>query len=149
MASGSVAADSYGFDFVLNGALKQGGSTQVHVESFAPGAKATVRLVCPGYEAVLAEPVADKDGVVDVIVTVPADAPSGKCAIPVSGAAAAGGTKNASFSIKIGATSAGGSLPTTGSSPTSLLSLAAGMLMLGATAVLATRLRHRTNQLAA
>ncbi len=179
--SGQAGAASYGFNFVLNGALSPGGSTQVHVEGFAPGAKVTILLVSPGktaalvepaalraspvrkaelaepaallastgYQAVLAETVADSEGVVDVIVKVPADAPSGLYAITVSGAAAAGGTKTESFSIKIGLSQAGGPLPTTGSSPMSLLSLAAGMVVLGATGVLATRLRHRTDKLAA
>lgn len=162
MSFGQAAAAPYGFDFVLNGALRQGGSTQVHVEGFVPGAKVTVLLVRassagpvgllranPAPETVLAEPIADKDGVVDLIVTVPADLPSGQYAITVSGAAAAGGIKTASFNLTVGATTAGGTLPTTGSSPSSLLSLAAGIVALGATGVLATRLRHRTIEVAA
>ena len=149
MSAGHVGAASYGFDFVLNGALEQGGSTQVHVESFAPGSNVTVVLVCPGFEKTLANPIADADGVIDVIVTVPADTPSGQCAIRTSGAAAAGGIKTVSSTIKIGPTSAGGTLPSTGSSPTSLLSLGAGILVLGITVVSATRLRRRTGQLAA
>jgi LPXTG-motif cell wall-anchored protein len=155
--SGTAHADPYGFDFVLAGQLSPGGSTQVHVEGFAVGAAVEVTLACPSGSTTLATLAADKDGLIDTVVTVGAGL-TGKCSIKATGAAKAGGTRSASFAITISTVASAGpvpggsgssgsksgsGLPTTGSDTASPLSIGGGFLALGAVAVAASRVRRR------
>lgn len=176
--AGTAHADPYGFDFTLAGQLSPGGSTQVHAEGFVPGATVELSIVWTSTSAftgqtnalrsealvtnklVLANLVADKDGVVDTVITVP-NGPTGKTTIRVAGPAAAGGEKVATFSLTVSAVASAGpvpggsgsssgsksgsgsGLPTTGSDTASPLSIGGGFLALGAVAVAASRVRRR------
>ena len=96
--SGTAGAITYGADLVLP---QTDGSTQVHVESFAPGVTVDVKLVCGTTETSLTTAVAEADGTINVYVTLPAN--TAGCSINV-----VGGAVDKSFPLA-------GNLPSTGS----------------------------------
>jgi len=126
--SGVAGAIQYGADFVLPQA---DGTTQVHVESFAPGVNVEVRLVCPIATTLLTSTTAEADGTITVYVTLPANVDG--CSINV-----VGGAVDKSFPLA-------GALPATGNDAGSLLQVGFGLLALGLIIVGVGQLRRRVS----
>ncbi len=144
-------AAPYGFEFLLAGAVKPGGDDQLHVENFAVGSTVTVDLVSGPAAAstwkaetrvTLGTFTADADGVVDTLITIPADTAIGQYHVEATGTAADGSARSVSFNLEVSLTATG--LPSTGTNSGRMLGFAAGLVALGLVFVGGARIRRRS-----